>query len=150
MIFPHEAFDEEVYPVAQWVAVTKKGPETDIFHCQDISFSRRYSMEVTQQIGYGEGEPLHKDAFDASGRQEDMARILNLGLNVDDKNEALSVKFPIAVELLLHTEKIWVWDGIYHRKKQKFKNKGASMVGLSSETLIGYSPLRMFFLYPLW
>ena len=57
--------------------------------------------------------------------------------------------FPFDGEVILSTNHKLGWNGTDHQKNHNFTNEVDSMEGLFSGTLIGYSPLPVFFIFPM-
>ena len=55
------------------------------------------------------------------GKQEDITLIRKLGINVDDDNEDVVENMPVTGEVILHTKRKLLWDGVYQQKKYNFK-----------------------------
>ena len=137
MIILREAFDKQLCFVQLLFTIIKEFPYKDIYGGEERSSESMQLRSFNSWRGEVQREPFYKDFFVVVGKQEDIAHIHNLVINVYGENQAVVENVSVSGEVILSTKQQWVWDGIDHWKKHNFTNQGASMEGFSSEILGG-------------
>ena len=155
VVFRHDAFENvELHTVARWAKVKVEGPADKFFETVPALDPEQARQENVQENGGEEQIPDH--VFHLSGQAEDIAHVRGLGFEVDDENDPAPKNIPgvpnntpansqddnsnhvkAAPEL---------WEGVCPRKSLNTPNTGATLRGVSEETIGGMNYISMFLL----
>ena len=153
VVFRHDAFENvELHTVVRWAKVKEEGPAEQFF----ARVPALEPAETSQEIISGEngGEQIPDHVYHLSGQAEDIAHVRGLGFEVDDDNDPAPENIPGASvanntpsnEPDNVTATPENWEGVCPRKSMNLRNTGASLRGVSEETIGGMNYLTMFLL----
>ena len=148
IVFRHDTFEEmEIYCVRRWVKIVVEGSAEHYFE-EDNNQQQNAGGPVATNATVQENEQvLDEQIFNAGNNAEDIALVLNQGLNVDCDNEPAPENIPEPGEQQNDHQQQWGWDGTCNRATTAAQNHRPSIIGVRRVMLEVMSLVGMFLIF---
>ena len=151
IVFRHDDFEGvEIYCVRRWVKVIEEGAEEHLFQ-QAANEQQNTGGPEAENAPEGENQiVLGEEIFNAGNNAEDIALVLNQGLNVDCDNQPAPENIPEPGQAQQNNnnhQQDWGWDGMCNRDTTSAQNHRPAIIGVHGVTLEVMSLVGMFLIF---
>ena len=148
IVFRHETFAEmEIYCVRRWVKIINEGAAEHYFEEDNNQQQNAGGPVDVNEPDLENEQVLDEHIFNARNNAEDIALVLNQGLNVDCDNEPAPENVPEAGQQQNEHQQQWGWDGTCNRATTAAQNHRPSIIGVHGVTLEVMSLVGMFLIF---